>query len=131
MPAVSAPEVVGDRLFHAKAHGCNFHPVWDWRGEGKDYRFRENLGVPFHWESFHVGDVLGRERGQDFHFLVRDGDTEDDSFGGISCCSLDTGRAERSPPCITSESLTSPASSLRARWNASRSPKDMDLKLGP
>jgi hypothetical protein len=26
--------------------------------------------------------------------------------------------------------LTSPASSLRARWNASRSPKDMALKLG-
>lgn len=51
-------------------------------------------------------------------------------FRRISCCSLETGRAERSPPCITSESLTSPASSLRARWNASRSPKDMALKLG-
>lgn len=51
-------------------------------------------------------------------------------FMSISRCSLETGRAERSPPCNTSESLTSPASSLRARWNASRSPKDMALKLG-
>ncbi len=45
-----------------KAYGSNFHPVWDWRGEGEDYRFRENVGVTFHWEPFDVGDVLGRER---------------------------------------------------------------------
>ncbi|EFX76759.1 hypothetical protein DAPPUDRAFT_106661 [Daphnia pulex] len=40
-------------------------------------------------------------------------------FMSISRCSLETGRTERSPPSNTSESLTSPASSLRARWNAS------------
>ena len=47
----------------------------------------------------------------------------------FSCCSSEEGKAERSPPRITSESRTSPIRALRARWKESRSPRDKALNL--
>lgn len=47
----------------------------------------------------------------------------------LTCCSWEDGKAKRVPPSITSDSLTPPVSSLMARWKASRSPNDFEIRL--
>lgn len=54
-----------------------------------------------------------------------------DSLRSFYCCSREEWKAERLPPCITSESQTPPIRSLSARWIASRSHRDIALNLIP
>lgn len=54
-----------------------------------------------------------------------------DSSRSVRCWVGFEGWAHRSTPSIISESITSPARSLRARWNASHSYNFMILKFGP
>lgn len=51
-------------------------------------------------------------------------------FKRVACCSNADGKTQRSPPCITSESFTTPIRSFMARRKESRSAIFMSFKLG-
>lgn len=84
-PAFSTSERDRERLLDAIDHGSDFYPVWDFGGESQNDGFRQDFGVAFNGDTFHVDGVLISESGQDLLFFVRDRDPVDNTFRHGRC----------------------------------------------